>query len=277
MKNYSARNLLTIFLFAFIFLNCKKDDEGADPQPMLQTPTVIKLSHTSIYEKLPEGTIFSILTTDVSGSSVGFSLVAGEGDTDNALFEVKGNQLTTKSILQYSDGSSRSIRLKVFNGTENFESAKTISVNEFSGTYPSLSSPSFDDDGQMPTVFGANNGNQSPDLDIMDVPINTNKMVLTMVDLDFGNFWHWAVWNIPTNKTSIDKNQVWSGGAVVGTNDIGGTGYFGPSPPDEHRYKFTVYFLDGSISLQNDQHRELPISMAGKIIAQTSMIGRYTP
>ena len=242
-------------------MNCKKDDEGADPESQFQTPTIINLSHTSVYEKLPAGTIFSILTTDVSGSSVGFGLVAGEGDTDNALFEVKGNQLITKSILQYSDGNSRAIRLKVFNGTETFESPTTISVNEFSGTYPSLSSPSFDDDGQMPTGFGANNGNQSPDLEIMDVPIGTDKMVLTMIDLDFSDSYHWAVWNIPASKTSIDKNQVWTGGVVVGTNDFT-TGYFGPSPPDEHRYKFTVYFLDSSISLQIDKHRDLPTSMA---------------
>ncbi|HFA49736.1 MAG TPA: YbhB/YbcL family Raf kinase inhibitor-like protein [Bacteroidetes bacterium] len=275
MTNHLTKSLLAIFLFAVTFASCTKDEEG-DPTDEFQTPTEISLSNSTIYEKLPEGSVVAFLSSDVSEPGMQYKFTAGEGDSDNNDFKINGTTLSTNSVLQFSDGATRSIRVQVVNGTKTLEKAAVITVNEFTGTYPSISSPSFEDDGQMPSEFGGDNENISPDLDIMDIPDNTETMALTMIDLDFSDAWHWAVWNIPATKTSINKNQVWTGGAVVGDVDFG-SGYVGPFPPSEHRYKISVYFLDSSLDLNGSEYKLLPKAVAGKTIAQASMIGRFTP
>lgn len=249
--------------------NCKKEES-------LPEISSLTLSHQSIYELLPASTNVSELSTNLGADNIRFLLVAGEGDTNNSDFEIKGNLLRTKKSLDIANGSSRSIRIRVTDGTSEYETTASIDLIKFEGTYPSLTSPSFTHNEQMPRAFGADNGNVSPDLTIMDVPANTVSMVIMMQDLDDGNSFHWTVWNIPPDKTRIVQNENWIDGAILGDNSFG-EGYTGPFPPSEHRYKTSVIFLSDTITLDPSDYFSLIPSLTGKMIAQVSIVGKYKP
>ena len=275
MKINVINSLLVMLLISITFSNCGKGDDDP-PIVEAKTPTSINLSNDIIYEKLPSGTVIGELSTDLTVTGIKYKIVSGEGDTDNSDFVIVGNLLKTLSIFEYAEGNSKTVRVEATNKTKTYEQALIVNLNEFTGTYPSISSPSFNDNELMPTNFGADNGNVSPDLDIMDVPANTVSMVLTMVDIDFFNSFHWLVWNIPPDKTTIGQNESWPSGTVVGDNDLG-TGYIGPFPPSVHRYVITVYFLSEDIDLSPSNFAQIPNKVAGKILAQISITGKYEP
>lgn len=270
----NKNNLKSVFslplLLALLFLQvgCGSDD--------IQGPTRISLSNTTIYEQLPANTNVATLSTDAMDGTISFRLIAGEGDTHNSDFVIKGTILQTRTKLIHADGANRSIRIQVSDGMGTYEEAITIVLNPFVGTYPTLNSPSFDNNNRMPKEFGADNGNVSPDLEIMDVPDNTVSILLTMIDLDDGNGFHWTVWNIPSSKTRISRNEPWTPDVIVGGNNYG-TGYTGPFPPNEHRYQITTYFLSETLSLESADFQILIPTITGKVIAQSSLIGKYRP
>ena len=77
-------------------------------------PTDILLPISSVWEDQPPGTpvgIFSSLDPD-AGDTFTYSLVAGEGDTDNGSFTIDGDQLKTAAVLDYESRSSCSIRVR---------------------------------------------------------------------------------------------------------------------------------------------------------------------
>ena len=60
-----------------------------------------------------------------------YTLVAGEGDTDNAFFSIDGNQLKINSSPDYETKSSYSIRLKTKDsGGLSYEKSINLSVND---------------------------------------------------------------------------------------------------------------------------------------------------
>lgn len=270
MKKNIRLFLPILLLVSFLLSNCGED--------AIVGPTQINLTNTSIYERLPANSNVATLSTDILDSSPNFRLVNGEGDTNNGDFVIKGTILQTTKRLQFSDGVNRSIRVQVTANMETFEKAINIQVNEFVGTYPRVTSPSFKNNEEMPREFGMNNGNVSPDLDIMDVPSNTVSMVISMNDLDDGNSYHWVVWNIPPDKVKFQRreSETLGGNIVVGNNSFG-TGYTGPFPPRVHRYQTSVFFLSGTLDLTPSDFQTLLPKMTGKVIAQASIIGKYTP
>ncbi|MGN6258724.1 MAG: Ig-like domain-containing protein [Solirubrobacterales bacterium] len=94
-------------------------------------PTNLSLSSSSLKENEPAGTevgTFSTTDPDV-GDTFTYSLVAGEGSTDNGSFEISGNKLKAKESFNYEAKSSYSIRVKTTdNGGESFEKQLTITV-----------------------------------------------------------------------------------------------------------------------------------------------------
>lgn len=78
------------------------------------TPTLISLSNDSIDEQLPKGSfVANMITADVdAGDSFTYSLVAGQGSTDNELFRINGQLLETDSVLNFNNQRKRSIRLR---------------------------------------------------------------------------------------------------------------------------------------------------------------------
>ena len=109
--------------------------------------------------------------------------------------------------------------------------------------------------------FGCSGNNISPALSWTNVPAGTQSFALQVYDPDAptgSGFWHWAMYNIPSNVTSLPQGAGNSPatlpiGAFGGNTDFldtGATGmngnYGGPCPPQgdaPHRYQFTLYAL----------------------------------
>ncbi|HEX5526571.1 MAG TPA: Ig-like domain-containing protein [Solirubrobacterales bacterium] len=94
-------------------------------------PTDLALSSSKVKENEPAGTTvgtFSTTDPDV-GDTFTYSLVSGEGSTDNGSFEISGNQLKTKESFNFEAKSSYSIRVKTTDsGGESVEKQLTITV-----------------------------------------------------------------------------------------------------------------------------------------------------
>jgi len=66
-------------------------------------------------------------------------------------------------------------------------------------------------------------------------------------------------------------------GSLEGSNDFNKSGYGGPCPPiGRHRYFFTLYALDTSLSdVDSPSRSELEAAMKGHVIEKTETIGTY--
>ena len=103
--------------------------------------------------------------------------------------------------------------------------------------------------------FGCSGDNFSPELRWERAPKETKSFAVTVYDPDAptgSGWWHWIIFNIPPNATSLPAGagKPDGGGAPQGSTqsmtDYGQPGYGGPCPPagdKPHRYIFTVYAL----------------------------------
>jgi len=103
--------------------------------------------------------------------------------------------------------------------------------------------------------FGCDGGNVSPSLAWKNPPAGTKSFAVTVYDPDAptgSGWWHWVVFNIPAEVTSLPlgtgnpEGGQTPKGAVQSRTDFGKPGYGGPCPPKgdkPHRYIFTVYAL----------------------------------
>lgn len=96
-----------------------------------QAPTNLALSKTSITENQPTGTtVGDFTTTDPdTGNTFTYSLVTGNGDTDNSKFTITGNQLKANAKFDFETKNSYSIRVKTTDqGGLSYEKPFTIAV-----------------------------------------------------------------------------------------------------------------------------------------------------
>ncbi|SHK60066.1 Por secretion system C-terminal sorting domain-containing protein [Reichenbachiella agariperforans] len=96
-------------------------------------PTAIMLDNISIDENLPVGTIIALMSrTDVNlYDEPTYSLVAGDGDTDNASFSVNGLHLRSNEVFDFETKTSYSIRLQVDdNNGGTYQQVFTITIND---------------------------------------------------------------------------------------------------------------------------------------------------
>ena len=124
-----------------------------------------------------------------------------------------------------------------------------------------LSSPDFVDGGTLPQwarsgIAGAGGEDRSPTLHWDGAPSGTKSFVLTVYDPDAptgSGFWHWALYNIPANITSLPQDagnpdsSLLPAGAITLPNELRLERFIGAAPPaghGEHRYVFTVNALD---------------------------------
>ncbi len=77
-------------------------------------PSDISLTGTSVAENLPAGTVVgTFATTDPdSGNTFSYSLITGDGSTDNGSFTIDGTQLKTAAVLDYETKNSYWIRVR---------------------------------------------------------------------------------------------------------------------------------------------------------------------
>jgi hypothetical protein len=79
-----------------------------------EAPTGIQIDNVFVFTLAPAGTLVGILSTldPDSGDSHSYELVAGDGDTDNMLFEIDGDQLIVLGVIDFENQESFSIRIR---------------------------------------------------------------------------------------------------------------------------------------------------------------------
>lgn len=107
---------------------------------------------------------------------------------------------------------------------------------------------------QVFNEFGCTGQNISPALAWQNPPAGTRGFALMVHDPDAptgSGWWHWILYNIPANVTSLPADagnparNLLPKGALHGRNDYGVHAYGGPCPPPgpPHRYFFRLHAL----------------------------------
>jgi len=149
-----------------------------------------------------------------------------------------------------------------------------------------LTSPAFENGGQIPSTYTCEGDDISPPLTWDGVPEGTKSLVLIIDDPDAPDpeapkmVWvHWVVYNIPPDTQSLPENVSRAGlapGIALGMNDFKKTGYGGPCPPvGRHRYFHKLYALNTKLNLEKATKAEVEEAMEGHVIASTELIGTY--
>lgn len=142
-----------------------------------------------------------------------------------------------------------------------------------------ISSPAFADNAKMPKIYAKLGGNQRPPLEISEVPAETKTLAIICHDPDApgrDGFYHWTVWNLPADTTTITSNSL-PIGTVEGITSWGRPGWNGPQPPfGTHRYQFYVYALDTTLDLPIDtKPKELITTITPHIIDKAILTGKF--
>jgi len=132
--------------------------------------------------------------------------------------------------------------------------AGTASAAPFTLTSPSIKNNGNIEQKYAGNIMGCTGENKSPALEWKNPPKDTKSFVLMVHDPDAptgSGFWHWVVYNIPADATSIPEgagDAAGAGlpkGAVQSNTDMAKPGYIGPCPPPgpKHHYNFMLYAL----------------------------------
>ena len=147
-----------------------------------------------------------------------------------------------------------------------------------------LSSSSFAHDERIPPHYTCQEADVSPPLTWTDPPPNTKSVALIVDDPDApGGTWvHWVIYQLPSSlralPEAIPADDTLPDGSRQGLNDFHQIGYRGPCPPPgpAHRYRFTLYALDASLTLpQRVTRATLEQAIAGHMLAHAQLIGRF--
>lgn len=150
-----------------------------------------------------------------------------------------------------------------------------------------IESPSFGNQGEIPTKYTCEGADVSPPLAWSGLPEGTRSLVLIVDDPDAPDpkapqmTWvHWVLYDLPPEAKSLPEN-VGSGdlppGTREGVNDWKRTGYGGPCPPiGRHRYFHKLYALDALLGdLGTPEKPAIEKAMAGHILATAEIVGTY--
>ncbi|MFM8525896.1 MAG: YbhB/YbcL family Raf kinase inhibitor-like protein [Cyanobacteriota bacterium] len=151
-----------------------------------------------------------------------------------------------------------------------------------------LESPAFADGALIPAIHTADGLDLSPPLRWGGAPAGTGSFALVMEDPDApaGTWVHWVLFNIPADlqalPSGLDRSPQLANGArhggCWGVREAHRIGYQGPEPPPGpmHRYVFSLYALDGSLSLEPAVTlARLRPAMQGHQLAVAQLTGLY--
>ncbi|MCL4201429.1 MAG: cadherin repeat domain-containing protein [Pirellulaceae bacterium] len=124
-----------------------------------EAPTAVSLSPDSVPENVEIGTVVGILTTEDpdAADTHTYSLVAGDGDDDNAAFIIDGDQLRSAVDLDFETKDTYLIRvISTDSGGLSVEQALVVTVTDVNEapTAVSLSPGSVPEDAEIGTVVG---------------------------------------------------------------------------------------------------------------------------
>ncbi len=139
-----------------------------------------------------------------------------------------------------------------------------------------LTSPAFKEGEPIPQRYTSHGEDVNPKLLIEGIPKEAKSLSLIVDDPDapMKDVWvHWVVFNIPIT----DKIEEHSIPGVQGLNDFEKEDYGGPAPPSgTHRYFFKLYALDTHFDLQSPTSDQLQVAMQGHILAEATLMGRFS-
>jgi len=150
-----------------------------------------------------------------------------------------------------------------------------------------LTSPSFENQGDIPKKFTCDGQDISPALAWTNLPQGTKSLVLIVDDPDAPDpanpsmTWvHWVLYNIPATAGSLPegvKEKDLPKGTLQGLNDWKKTGFGGPCPPvGKHRYFHKLYALDMVLpDLKKPTKVKLEKAMEGHVLSKTELVGLY--
>jgi Raf kinase inhibitor-like YbhB/YbcL family protein len=126
-----------------------------------------------------------------------------------------------------------------------------------------------------PTHAGCHGDNLNPQISWSEGPEGTVSYAIVMSDPD-ARYDHWLHVNIPLRVTSIERGGSTNLQGVHGQNSHRDLDYYGPCPPSQHHYVFTVYALDVTL----DASETLVVAsflqeIEGHVLAQGSIMGLY--
>jgi Raf kinase inhibitor-like YbhB/YbcL family protein len=152
-----------------------------------------------------------------------------------------------------------------------------------------LGSTAFSEGTAIPVKYtckGGAQGNISPDLTWTAGPAGTLSYAVVLTDKT-NMLVHWAIWDIPSTVTSLPENlekapnpAAPAGSKQTLTPQGNASGYYGPCPPNEHTYEFTVHALDVAM-LPNVTTNSMGAAVAPEVakhtLASVSLTGTFTP
>lgn len=164
-----------------------------------------------------------------------------------------------------------------------FCSAAHANSHNFTMTSPQIKANQTMPAEQIFSGFGCQGGNLSPELNWQNPPVGTKSFAVSVYDPAAptgSGWWHWMVFNIPTDITRLPSGITEAGhnlphGAVQARNDFGLSAYGGACPPvgdAAHPYIFTVYALSVD-KLPLDSNT--PPAMVGYMI-NSNLLGKAT-
>lgn len=149
-----------------------------------------------------------------------------------------------------------------------------------------LTSEAFADGGDIPRRYSCEGRGVSVPLAWHGAPAGTRSFALICEDPDApgGTFGHWAVWNIPPERTALPEGLPANArvdGMNQGVNDFARTGYGPPCPPPghgPHRYVFRLFALMRETADVPDGAPVAKVLEAGRAhaLGEARLTGRYT-
>src|SRR5579863_9714413 len=100
-----------------------------------------------------------------------------------------------------------------------------------------FTSMAFAQKGNIPSRFTCDGGDVSPALAWSGVPANARSFAIVCSDPDApaGVWYHWAIYDIPSEMTNLPEDLgIDAGAPTQALNDFGKWGYGGPCPPRGH-------------------------------------------
>lgn len=189
---------------------------------------------------------------------------------------------TAQSLTRTSSSSSYAQLMSqtaALNNAQGFTLTSTVFKNN--GTLPRSAIGNF-----PPTCVG---GDQSPPLFWSNPPAGTKSFALITFD-ETASFGHWGIYNMRPNSNRLPQGVqpgnipgLWM--QVYDDNVLNGQltqGYTGPCPPPGlvHRYVFTIYALNSSLTIPNNGFvppliETLLYYMTGHVIGRASVTGLH--
>lgn len=147
-----------------------------------------------------------------------------------------------------------------------------------------ISSPSFQNGGEIPKKFTCDGADVSPELRWSSPPAGTQSFALIADDPDapVGTWTHWVLFDLPAQTTflpeSVTKVDDLPAGGRQGRNDFRKIGYGGPCPPPgkPHRYFFKLYAIDKKLNLRpGASKQDVEQAMQDHIVGQAEFFAKY--